>query len=312
MLVSSALVAFVVSLAVIRTMQLPPIVYSPHLSQPFNMSSKDILQDLKSRVEALEAETTLTPSQVVVSDASGNLTTAARLSVALGGTNSSAALANTKLIVSAGGAMVEGTSSTAPSFANLLLTDTTLQFSLGNVSSGFYTLISSVAPTLGLQTLTIPNHRGYFNSGTGSFVTSKATNPFITAPTTTYTPTLTDSASNTFTGITGSSTFVKDGDWIHIHETFSWTGKGAAVAGNSIRVGIPINAHTTVNNAALTVGYFTGIVTGAATLVSAIVNGGAFANLYLVDQVTGAARLVLVSDLAAAGDLSLTGSYRWA
>ncbi len=88
-----------------------------------------------------------------------NLTTAVTgiLPIANGGTNSSTALGNGKIMVSSGGKIVEGTSSTTPSFSSESLTATSNQLTLGTTntagisvdSSGFTsTLVGGTAYTL--------------------------------------------------------------------------------------------------------------------------------------------------------------------
>lgn len=65
------------------------------------------------------------------------------LPIARGGTNSGAALVNNRIMVSSGGAIVEGTSSSTPTFTSETLTATTNQLTLGTTNTA---TISATAP----------------------------------------------------------------------------------------------------------------------------------------------------------------------
>lgn len=73
--------------------------------------------------------------------------------IARGGTNSGTALLNGRLMVSSGGAIVEGTSSSTPTFVSETLTATTNQLTLGTTNTA---TISATAPSAS-RTYTIPD-----------------------------------------------------------------------------------------------------------------------------------------------------------
>jgi hypothetical protein len=75
------------------------------------------------------------------------------LPIARGGTNSGTALTNGKLMVSSGGAIVEGTSSSTPSFTSETLTATTNQLTLGTTNTATINAAAPAAP----RTYTIPD-----------------------------------------------------------------------------------------------------------------------------------------------------------
>jgi hypothetical protein len=75
------------------------------------------------------------------------------LPIVNGGTNSSIALTNNKLMVSSGGAIIEGTNSSTPTFTSETLTATTNQLTLGTTNT---TTISATAPSTS-RTITIPD-----------------------------------------------------------------------------------------------------------------------------------------------------------
>ncbi len=95
----------------------------------------------------------LTASQIVKTDGSKKLVSASTISlasevsgvlpIANGGNNSSSALVNGKLMVSNAGAIVEGTSSSAPAFSNASLSDVTNQLVLGTTNTS---TINAIAP----------------------------------------------------------------------------------------------------------------------------------------------------------------------
>ncbi len=109
------------------------------------------------------ALSSLTASLPLQLDGSNNIISAAislsdgeitgLLPIANGGTNSSTALVNGKIMVSSGGKIVEGTSSTTPTFTSETLTATTNQIVLGTTNT---VTLNSVAPVAS-RTYTIPD-----------------------------------------------------------------------------------------------------------------------------------------------------------
>lgn len=58
----------------------------------------------------------------------------------------------------------------------------------------------------------------------------------------TFTPTITDSSSNSFDGVTGSGFYVRIGPLVFINLTAAWTGKSSVVGGDIMRLGgFPFN-----------------------------------------------------------------------
>jgi len=84
------------------------------------------------------------------------------LPIANGGTNSNTALANGNIMVSSGGAIVEGTSSTTPTFTNI--TDNGLSLNLPVQTGATKTLISSA---INLNSSQVTNTLQVSNGGTG-------------------------------------------------------------------------------------------------------------------------------------------------
>jgi hypothetical protein len=127
------------------------------------------------------------------------------LAINLGGTNSSASLGNGKIMVSSGGAIVEGTSSSTPTFTSGTFTATTNQFTLGTTNT---VIITAPAPTSS-TTITIPDP----GQSTSNFMlTDNTLTQVVNSPklmksvfcnSATYT---TGTASQSTTTITGSGT----------------------------------------------------------------------------------------------------------
>ena len=105
----------------------------------------------------------LTASRPVKTDSSKNLTSGSIvlttdisgiLPVANGGTNSSSTLTNGKIMVSSGGAVVEGTSSSTPTFTSETLTATTNQLVLGTTRT---ITLTAPTPATTSRTYTMPD-----------------------------------------------------------------------------------------------------------------------------------------------------------
>lgn len=98
----------------------------------------------------------LTPSQPVHTNGTGQLISglvsltsdvSGALPIASGGTDSTTALTNGKIMVSSGGKIVEGTSSTAPSFTNVTVSSLTASQPVFSGTSGLLTSSGSVSLT---------------------------------------------------------------------------------------------------------------------------------------------------------------------
>ncbi len=238
---------------------------------------------------------TLSPALPVVSGGNG-LATATLGDITYGsGTNTKANLAgNTTSTVNYFSQTGNGSVSAAPAWKTPTQVKTDL--SLNNVENTALSTWagSSNITTLGNVASCVEMHtQGQLTCGSLS--------------TASFTPSLTDSSGNSFTGLTNEGTWFRLGAIRFVTVWIQWTGKGSAVAGDNVRIGgFPIVA--TGSRFAFAVAQSNGVGTTTQRSIGAgIDNSNDF--LWLWGNVTGTSSILLVSDLATAGELQITGWY---
>lgn len=253
----------------------------------------------------------LSASSLVATDGSSNLTsTVSGLSPTLTGLTLSGLSATALVATTAGKALTSTVSTLSPSFAALTLSNTTNQLVLGGANTS---TISATAPAVS-QIVTLGDAKTSLGGTTFNFAVSASTNPFITAPVS-FMPVVSDSSGHNFTMSNQMGWYVRSGDLIHFQCYVTWTAKpGGVVSTDAVRIGgLPIPSVGLSGNyrASPTIGYNQNITFGTNMLIALLGDNVGYVSLYNCASGSTATQ-VLVSGFGSTGDISLSGTYRWA
>ena len=122
-----------------------------------------------------------------------------------------------------------------------------------------------------------------------------------------YTPAIGNAAFN-FTTTTQSGYYAKVGNLVYFEAWVIWSGKGSATSGN-LSVTLP-PVPVASPRAAFNIGYIAGI-TGVSRLVAISGGGGTSVSIDSFSNTTGNTTGVPVTSCASAGEIQITGTYRW-
>lgn len=162
--------------------------------------------------------------------------------------------------------------------------------------------VQSVATRTGAVTLSTSDI-----SGLGTAATQSYTEPAN------YTPTIGDVSNNfTMSVQVGLSTQLANGYYTQIHIT--WTGKGSATAGNSIRISLPGTLVNTTNyRVSFSIGFVEGITFSAGQQITASATAGNnYIDLYAIKSNASAPTPLAISDCSTAGEIYIGGFFRTA
>lgn len=122
-----------------------------------------------------------------------------------------------------------------------------------------------------------------------------------------YSPTIGD-GTYAFTTSRNSGYYAKVGNLVYFSIWLQWTGKGSAVAGNTLQISLPVPPVTP--RSTFTLGFLSG-VSFTTELKAGTAGGNSFFTLFNISNSGGAGTVLPVSSCSSSGELQVSGVYPW-
>ena len=122
-----------------------------------------------------------------------------------------------------------------------------------------------------------------------------------------YSPTIGDGTYG-FTTSRNNGYYAKVGNLIYFSIWLQWTGKGSAVAGNTLQISLPVPPVTP--RSAFTLGFLSG-VSFTTELKAGTAGGNSYFTLFNISNSGGAGTVLPVSSCSSSGELQVSGVYPW-